>query len=833
MRKNWLAILYISSVIILLASLAQGQSTEGKDIKQVTCTGKVVDEQGRPMAGVKISLHEMVYDEMTYSYDPKLLGEVQTRADGAFSFNETVEDNQYRYGYIVAQKEGLALGFDNWSMRDGDKDLEIKLGQPKGLAGIVVDEKNVPVADAKVSVSMLILGEGKGQKSLSGFVVTELLTKNTDGAGKFAFTGIPAGATAEFMVKKAGRATVSTYKRTGVAYQKLSFAEGQTDIKLVLPVEAKIEGVVVEKNSGKPVGGVSVRCASGQELGYFRPKPLVSKEDGTFRIDALIATNYVVEHIQLSEELPDWVADPVEVITEAGITKSGVKIELSKGGVLEVKVIDAVNKEPVEEARVRVNSQVSSRSAYSRSDKNGMARMRLIPGDYQITYISRQGYSRQRLQDTVTIEDGKTERLEYELLGMPKITGVVCDEKGKPIEGVELEICPAGGREESVSNAEGKFEVIYDLGSWPSGRTPTMFLVGRHEERNLATAIQVDEDTRKLEIKLEPAVTMTGQVVDPNGKGIADVEVRTMLHGPRWGSTIGRKPAVTDGDGKYGIKALPPERTYSVYARAEGYGESRGEEISTDAAVDKRLDMGRLTLAVANLLISGVVVDDDNRPVAGASISCYGDNQPHRNTRTDTEGKFTLEKVCAGKIRISANKSGTPRLYGNIETEGGATDVSIVISQRSSSTRYQPKRPPSLVGRPLPKLNELGVDLSEADTDGKIMLVCFWDMEQRPSRNCIMRLARQAQQLKQKGVAIVAIQTSKMDETALDQWVKKYKIPFPVGMVQSSFEKARFSWGIRSLPWLILTDRKHVIRSGGFGINALNEKIEAIADVEQ
>jgi glutaredoxin len=224
-----------------------------------------------------------------------------------------------------------------------------------------------------------------------------------------------------------------------------------------------------------------------------------------------------------------------------------------------------------------------------------------------------------------------------------------------------------------------------------------------------------------------------------------------------------------------------------------------------------------------------MVVDDDDKPVAGVRVSCYGDNQPNRRTQTDTEGKFTLEKVCAGKIRISANKSGTPRLYGSIETEGGATDVSIVISQRSSSTRYQPKRPSSFVGRALPELKDLKVDLSSANTDDKILLVCFWDMQQRPSRHCIMQLAKQANQLKQKGVAVVTVQASKVDENTLNEWVKKNNISFPVGIVQSDVEKTRFTWGVRSLPWLILTDQEHIVRSNGFSLTELDEKISAIA----
>lgn len=833
MRKNWMKILYTGFVLVFPAVLVHAQAAESTETKHVTCTGKVIDEQDRPIADAKVSLIEMVYDNATYTYDPNMLGEVQTGLDGAFSFGETVKDNRYRYGYIIAEKEGLALGFDNWSMRDGDKELELRLGQPKQLAGMVVDEKDAPVSDAQVAVSMLILGEGSERKNLNSLAALGLLTTKTDATGKFIFTRIPAGATAEFIVEKAGKVTVSTYKHTGEPYQKLNFTEGQKDIKLVLPVEAKIEGLVVEKTTGRPVGGVKINCTSGQEAGYFRPKPLISKEDGTFNIDALTATRYVLALVQSNQELPDWVTDPVEVITEAGKTQSGIKIELSKGGVLEVKVTDAVNKEPVEKASVSVSSQTSNRSAYSYSDKDGLARMRLMPGDYRITYVYKQGYSRQRLQDTVTIEDGKTEQVGYGLLGMPKITGVVRDQENRPIEGVELEICPSGGREESVSDAEGKFEVVYDLGSWPSGRTPTLFLVGRHYERNLAAAVQIDEDTRELEMKLEPGVTMTGQVVDPNGKGIADVEVRTMLRGPQWGSTIGRKEVVADSDGKYEIKALPPGRTYSVYARTEGYGESRSEEISTEAAVDNHLDAGNLTLAVANLSVSGVVVDDNNKPVAGVRINSYGDNQPYRNTQTDVEGKFTLEKICAGRIRISANQTGTARLYGYVETDGGAIDVRIVISERPSSTRYEPKRPPSLVGRPLPELKDVGIDLSSADADGKMLLVCFFDMEQRPSRHCLTQIVKQIEQLKSKGVTIVAVQASKIDQEVLNQWKNKYNIPFLVGMVEDDAEKSRFTWGIRSLPWLILTDSKYIVRTAGLQADQLNEKIGEMAHVER
>ena len=55
-------------------------------------------------------------------------------------------------------------------------------------------------------------------------------------------------------------------------------------------------------------------------------------------------------------------------------------------------------------------------------------------------------------------------------------------------------------------------------------------------------------------------------------------------------------------------------------------------------------------------------------------------------------------------------------------------------------------------------------------------------------------------------------------------------ITLPVGMIQDDEEKTRFNWGIRSLPWLILTDKEHIVRAEGFNINELDGKITALTE---
>ncbi len=100
--------------------------------------------------------------------------------------------------------------------------------------------------------------------------------------------------------------------------------------------------------------------------------------------------------------------------------------------------------------------------------------------------------------------------------------------------------------------------------------------------------------------------------------------------------------------------------------------------------------------------------------------------------------------------------------------------------------------------------------------------VCFFDMNQRPSRYCLRQLSTRAQELKAKDIVVVAVQASKIDDKTLNEWVKGTNIAFPVGVVQGDVEKTSFAWGVKSLPWLILTNDKHSVVAEGFNLNELD-----------
>lgn len=168
---------------------------------------------------------------------------------------------------------------------------------------------------------------------------------------------------------------------------------------------------------------------------------------------------------------------------------------------------------------------------------------------------------------------------------------------------------------------------------------------------------------------------------------------------------------------------------------------------------------------------------------------------------------------------VKINKTLPEDLF-EIEFKEGLT----VYDMRSGKFYTHIDIPPSLIGKPLPKTTRLGINLATDQTEDKMILVCFFDMEQRPSRNCLRQLCKRAQELKTKDIVVVAVQASTIEQNSLNEWIKKIDIPFPIGMIQGDEEKLRFTWGVKSLPWLILTDKNHIVCSSGFSVTELDNK---------
>jgi uncharacterized GH25 family protein len=797
---------------------------------KVKCSGKVVDDKGQAVNEAKVQFHTLSIStgSGSVSFDRKLAGEITTKTDGLFSFEMPKKDETAgrEMSFIIAQKEGLAIGWVNWDMKADKKDIEIKLAEAKELAGVVVDSNDKPIADAQVSIFILFRGnpedEQNAQYIINYDVKEDLFPVKTDSQGKFVFKNIPADAKAEFIVKKARRATISTYSGNGVPGKYLP---GQSDIKLVQPIEARIEGVVIEKESGKGVKGVKIVAAEKRNEPFLGENEAISKEDGTFSIGNLAPNKQIILKLAPQEAAKsEWTAEEAVVDTEEGKTTKGIKIEVSKGGLLEVVVTEADTKKPVEQVSVSLQGSIANQWFSCLTDKDGVGQIRLSPGEYTLNNVYKQGYSSRIEQQGVTIENGKTTRLEIQLKGQPKITGVVRDKEGKPLDGVKIQAMPMGGGM-AISTTKGKFEIAWTPERWGGSEELTYYLIARYEKNNLAEAVKINEDTKQVEIKLKDGLIFTGKVVDPNKNPIADADITILLKTINYSSSIAR--AKGDKEGRFEINAIPSDPNYDILASADGFG-TRNVEIGKPKAENNRFDAGQLELLVANLSVTGVVVEPNNQPVADADISSHGEGQPlGHSTKTDKDGKFIVEKVCEGEINIYASVRRKENFSGSVNTEGGAKDVKIVVSEGGRlASRYVPRRAESSVGRQLPQLKDLGIELTTPDANDKAVLICFFDFQQRASRNMIKELAERTDSLKEKGITIAGVQASKMSQDTLDEWIKQYKVSFPVGQIAGDEKKTKFNWGVQSLPWLILTDKKHIIKAEGFALGELEEKIK-------
>ena len=129
----------------------------------------------------------------------------------------------------------------------------------------------------------------------------------------------------------------------------------------------------------------------------------------------------------------------------------------------------------------------------------------------------------------------------------------------------------------------------------------------------------------------------------------------------------------------------------------------------------------------------------------------------------------------------------------------------------------------SKVGKSIPGFDTVRFAAFQKDQiKGKPLLVCFWDMDQRPSRQCIRVLEEQRQTWQNKSVVVLAVHSGTKRGKQVKDWLKKNGPSLTVGMIQGDPYNTLLAWGAKGLPWLILTDEQHIITNAGFSLDDLS-----------
>ena len=173
----------------------------------------------------------------------------------------------------------------------------------------------------------------------------------------------------------------------------------------------------------------------------------------SYQIHAMFGTNPV----------PEWVAETVSVTAEAGQTTKDVKVSAVRGGFLEVTVLGKLDRKPL--ADVSINAFKEAYQAGAGSETNGVALLRLPPGEYQVSAYKDNSRSE---PTAATVESGRTNRLEIELNPPPKITGVVRDASGKAVPDLQVSVFPNWGQNAGGAKTDAKGH--YEMPGIPNGK---------------------------------------------------------------------------------------------------------------------------------------------------------------------------------------------------------------------------------------------------------------------------------------------------------------------------------------------------------------------------
>ncbi|MHC4526296.1 MAG: HEAT repeat domain-containing protein [Planctomycetota bacterium] len=564
----------------------------------------------------------------------------------------------------------------------------------------------------------------------------------------------------------------------------------------------------------------------------------------------------------------------VSVRPDGGVLYEVSRQKVGGAGTTDVRtaqwVFVAVTRDSNNEGSIYVNGRLentftcdaTSRFTYSGKIGGDYAHHEYFHGSIDEVRIYNRALSTSQIEDlynttnrpdtgAATAEDIRMDRDRP--LGQINVTGTVHDEKGKAVSDALITLLPGGtsAKKQFRTDAEGRFSGHYSLQFGPRDiYIHSVYVLARHRQRNLAAAVRIPKSRdQKLEITLAEPVTLTGRISDPDGNPIRQASIHVWFGDGSRRTFFARNDAGTapgeiaiDDKGSFEIKSVPHGCFYAMKVKAEGYG-VKALEVGTWDTREKFIDLGRIVLAPANLSVSGVVVNENGKPVANADISLYGKGQAWSSEwsdiGTDANGNFRIRNLCPGTITIWAHveKHGEQTgeqlggiKQGKLDAQAGEEDVRIVVKD---VVVRNPETPKPLIGKQLPDLQGININFNSDQAKDKRLLICFFRMgqgkEAGESRHCLMKLVHMAEELEKKDIRVLVVYDGSEGEQSLADL--KSRIPFPVGIFEGEIEKVAFKWGLRGWwPRAILTDRDHTAISEGHGwqvIRGLDKKLKA------
>jgi protocatechuate 3,4-dioxygenase beta subunit len=171
---------------------------------------------------------------------------------------------------------------------------------------------------------------------------------------------------------------------------------------------------------------------------------------------------------------------------------------------------------------------------------------------------------------------------------------------------------------------------------------------------------------------------LTGVVQGPDDAPLAGAQIELSFRAGNSFSSLNAQPAVTDAHGRFELKGLPLNGEFMISVSAKDHGRMQ-RQVDNESGTN-RLALPPFVLKSADQVVAGQVVDDNDKPVAGASVSVSGVDQASGSVTTDKKGAFRL-KICEGMAQLNANNNNG--MFGNRAVQSGDTNVLLRIGRNT------------------------------------------------------------------------------------------------------------------------------------------------------
>jgi hypothetical protein len=314
--------------------------------------------------------------------------------------------------------------------------------------------------------------------------------------------------------------------------------------------------------------------------------------------------------------------------------------------------------------------------------------------------------------------------------------------------------------------------------------------------------------------------------VDEDGKPLASAFVQSWLCFSRLSTSDASQE--TDENGRFEFTNIITGQEGNVYAKADGYGKTNSERFTLEPGEERDLD--DLELRLADQVLEGILLDEDEEPVANAQVYAYGHYTEHTSTRTDKDGKFRLESLVDEEISINAHHKGQSAY---MRVAAGETDVEVVLGQQRSSQSAEERRAAILVGKEAPALDVAAwVGESEVPLDslrGQAVALVFWDSAAEDAAEAVGMLQELAK--KRRKLALVGVHKAEAEPNAVEGWMKERGASFPTAVDKAGSRHGATStlYRARKLPAVYLIDEAGVVQYQDLPLAAVEQAVKNLA----